>query len=695
VAWTRLVPVVVALAGCGPADRATAPPPDVHLAPWRYLGDELAEGEPGRRPLAAVGDVTRYVLAELPATRLSRHADAAESVHVEGGEAELVLECPRSLAGRPVALRAARVFSGPPLDVQHSARCPEAPGAAATVRLSGLPAADTTLNASVVPVIATAEPAPRVETRWLRLPDEAVLEVAFGMANPAKADMLPPAQFEIRAEGRDGASLALLERAVDAEPGDAHRDWFSDRIPLAPVVRRLGAEVRFVFETRVAEQDRPAFPVWGDPVILVPGPRPSEERRNVLLISLDTLRADRLGCYGAIGGNTPVLDRIASEGTLFELARAAASWTAPSHATLLTGFHGCVHGLGLNGRRELPAGIAPLPEILRKVGYTTAAFTEGGYLQPAVFQRGFGRFTAPGELLEKRPWGDVDRTVDDASRWLTEHAREPFFLFVHTYQVHDPYNAPPPYGDLQRPDDGGSVASVTPEERSRNEMARYDEEVRYADSVMGRLFATVDGLGLTRRTIVIVVADHGEAFGEHGYFRHVLSLDEEVLRVPFIWRAPGLVAAGRRIPSVVGLIDVTPTVLDLLGLPLPPLVEGQSLAAFLRDVDPPLSRTAGRVVFSERMFLESAYPVVARGQSWKATFTAAGAPPAVVMLGDRRGTRSAPASVASSLAAAAYARYEDDCRRVATSLPAGTSASQPALPDVDQQERLRALGYVE
>jgi arylsulfatase A-like enzyme len=168
---------------------------------------------------------------------------------------------------------------------------------------------------------------------------------------------------------------------------------------------------------------------------------------------------------------------------------------------LLTGFHGCVHRVGIDDRGEI-AGIVPLPEMLRQAGYATAAFTEGGYMHPTSFQRGFGTYTAPGETPAKRPWGDIDRTVGDAIDWLRHDAREPFFLFVHTYQVHAPYNAPPPYGDVLRPDDGGRLACRTIADRARVELARYDEEVRYADSMVGRLFATLDDLGVARRTIV-------------------------------------------------------------------------------------------------------------------------------------------------------------------------------------------------
>ena len=396
----RWVPLLIVLLGCGRERGVTpSPSPPGHLVPWRHLVDELEGGAPDRHPFATVGDVTRYVVSELPALEL-----AGKVISGDRANAEVVIACPPEFSGRSVGLRPTGLtVSDHPaiaaaLAISPSMWCPAGIGAPASVRFSALRSPETA--GSAITLIGTAEPAERAQTRWLRIPTGSVLEVAFGMANPANAAVLPAARFEMRAVGRDGSSVTLLRQAVDAEHVAGRREWLTKRIALGRDIESLGPEVCFVFETSVAERDRPAFPVWGDPVILVPAPPAPPERRNVVLISLDTLRADRLGCYGAIGGNTPVLDRMAGEGTLFEVAIAAAPWTTPSHATLPTGFHGCVHRLGLGGHHELPAGIAPLPELLRHAGYTTAAFTEGGYLRPAAFQRGFGLFSASNQSFD-------------------------------------------------------------------------------------------------------------------------------------------------------------------------------------------------------------------------------------------------------------------------------------------------------
>src|SRR5205823_2887457 len=150
---------------------------------------------------------------------------------------------------------------------------------------------------------------------------------------------------------------------------------------------------------------------------------------------------DQLGAYGASRPTTPVLDRLAAEGTLFETAITAAPWTLPSHLTMLSGVYGCVHGLVSDAIfQRLTPGIRPLAAILRTEGYATAAFTEDGYILPEVFQPGFDAFRYGIGAVD-----GIERTVGAARDWLRDHARMPFFLFVHTYQVHWPYQSPPPY----------------------------------------------------------------------------------------------------------------------------------------------------------------------------------------------------------------------------------------------------------
>jgi arylsulfatase A-like enzyme len=464
------------------------------------------------------------------------------------------------------------------------------------------------------------------------------------------------------------------------------------RIPMAAAVAVLKSTLRLVFETEPAGAHRPVFPVWGDPTILIPVAAMPPAKRNVILISLDTLRADRLAAYGAFPTNAPHLDRLADEGTVFLSAFAAAPWTLPSHMTMLTGVRGCVHGRGVRWD-PLGAGISPIAEILRQHNYSTAAFTEDVYLTPIAFQRGFGVFDAYTSPTTWGAKGDVERTVDRARTWLEQHADEPFFLFVHTYQVHAPYQAPPPFGDLlggRRDDD---LVSRPPEVQAWQDLVRYDEEVRYTDSVLAALFETLDRLDLTAHTIVVVTSDHGEAFGEHGHFGHTRTLDEEVIHVPFIWRAPGLIASGRRSPVVAGLADIVPTVLDLLQLPIPLVARDGSLAAFLRDVEPPLADAATRVVYSEKM-LGSTYPIVVRGHNWRAEF-GRGPLGEIFFVSGGHERRVAANSPTVQAAMAARARYETDCKRFVSLAAPAPVRPVPHVPSPDQLRALRALGYIQ
>jgi arylsulfatase A-like enzyme len=301
-----------------------------------------------------------------------------------------------------------------------------------------------------------------------------------------------------------------------------------------------------------------------------------------------------------------------------------------------------------------------------------------------VFQPGFDFYTYPG-----RSERGVERTTAEARRWLLDHARWPFFVFFHTYQVHEPYQSRPRFRRMfaRAKTSGRTIPSDD-----------YDAAVRYTDAVLASLFTTLEEAGVADRTIVIVTSDHGEAFAEHGAYGHGNAMYEQVLRVPFIWRAPGLVAAGRRVPGLVGLVDVAPTVLDLLGLPIPPVVQGTSLAAFLRSQPDAPSSAAGRVLFAENS-RRGPYTLVARSETWKAFFDPDGKT-RVYSLATDPGERNPESGAGSApAAAAARARFLEECargRKLLADDAAPTPVSVPApAEDPDREQRLRALGYVE
>jgi len=309
----------------------------------------------------------------------------------------------------------------------------------------------------------------------------------------------------------------------------------------------------------------------------------------ILLINIGTLRADHLGCYGYERNTSPNIDALAAQAMRFEWAFSQAPNTAPSQASILTGLYPATHGMRSQESR-LPDEAVTLAEALADRGYTTAAFIDGGYLSAEFgLHQGF-------ESYENSRGEGLATTGPGAMEWLREHANEPFFLMVHTYDVHAPYDPPEQFRNVfledLEPPAGGFEASterldaaasgeqpLTPEELEYAK-ALYDGEIRFVDHWVGRLMDELRSLGLEDEAIVVLVADHGEAFLEHGALLH----DEPytpTIRVPLIVRLPGREGA-RVIPQVVETIDVMPTLLDRVGAPLPPGIQGESLVPLMR-----------------------------------------------------------------------------------------------------------------
>lgn len=345
-----------------------------------------------------------------------------------------------------------------------------------------------------------------------------------------------------------------------------------------------------------------AFRVRALDSLVLPTPQPAERPRNLLLVSLDTLRADHVSAYGHPRPTTPHLDRLAARGILFENAYSHAPHTAPSHMSLFTSLYPGEHGVRNfedGGGVRLDERVPTLAQLLQRAGYRTRAVVSGGNVAASLgFDRGFARY-------DERP--SAARWVFDAAldtlRELAAHDA-PFFLFVHTYEIHDPYVAPAAFRKLfTDPDYRGSVTG-SPEELARRApggdyasrhrafwqavdrqspadlrqlVALYDAGIRVADHHLGRLLRELAALGLEEETAVVVLSDHGEEFGEHGGFIHQQVYDE-VLRVPLVLRLPGSDAPpGRRVSARVRLIDVLPTVLGYLGVPAPAHLRGESL----------------------------------------------------------------------------------------------------------------------
>jgi arylsulfatase A-like enzyme/thioredoxin-like negative regulator of GroEL len=296
--------------------------------------------------------------------------------------------------------------------------------------------------------------------------------------------------------------------------------------------------------------------------------KPPETALNVLLITLDTTRADRLGCYGYAGARTPRLDRLAGEGVRFENAFADAPITLPSHASILTGLHPFAHGVRNNGNFYLPARFETLATVLGGRGYRTAAFVSSFVLDRRYgLARGFGTYDDRTDEPENPGWNPEaerrgDRTALACNHWLDAYAAEragvPFFVWLHLYDPHEPYRPPPPFLEpfAGRP---------------------YDGEIAFADAVVGSVLDRVERLGLLDHSLVAVVADHGESLGDHGEETHSMFLYDGVIRVPMLLWRPGVLPAGKGVSSPVRTVDLAPTILDLLGGPALRAAHGRSL----------------------------------------------------------------------------------------------------------------------
>jgi|ERR1039458_2825754 arylsulfatase A-like enzyme/Flp pilus assembly protein TadD len=346
---------------------------------------------------------------------------------------------------------------------------------------------------------------------------------------------------------------------------------------------------------------------------------------NIILITLDTVRADRMGFLGSKRGLTPNLDALARQSVVFTRAYSQVPLTVPSHATILTGTYpqfNQVNDFQVPLAQELPYA----PEILRTHGYHTAAFVGAVILDPSAkfapgFDRGFDTYDAgfrarrPGESRYRTTERRGGEVVAHALAWLNQHPKGPFFMWVHLYDPHHPYDPPEPY-------------------KSKYAAAPYDGEIAYTDSAVGKFLSQLRARGLYDGAVIAVMADHGEALGEHGEDTHGVFLYDETIHVPLVIKLPGGISAGtrsagtrstekrsagKRIESRVGLVDVLPTILQAVGVPVPQEVQGESLLGMMTPTPkaaPAESSEASVATSSDRpAYAETDYPHRAYGWS--------------------------------------------------------------------------------
>lgn len=388
---------------------------------------------------------------------------------------------------------------------------------------------------------------------------------------------------------------------------------------------------------------------------------------NVLLVTLDTTRADRLGCYGYEAAETPTLDGLAAAGVRFENAYCQVPLTLPSHATILTGLTPPSTGLRVNGSGALAGDIPTLAERFQARGYRTAAFIASEVLSSRHgLDRGFGHYDDDFDRAAAQLWlpeRRADKVCDAVIAWLSEAPAEPFFVWVHFFDPHLPYDPPP----------GFAERFADP----------YDGEIAFMDAQLGRLLDWLESRGLRDQALIVAAGDHGEAFGEHGEQEHGLLLYDTTLRVPLIFAWPGKLPAGRVVTGGARLIDLAPTILDLLGFEPLPEAQGVSLRAALVGQE-----DAWRPIYSE-----TDYPLVGFGwaslrayatERWK--YIAAPRPE----LYDRENDPAEATNLAAEQPETAR-KLATELERLMTSLPQ-RQAEQVGL-DSKTLRALESLGY--
>jgi len=393
------------------------------------------------------------------------------------------------------------------------------------------------------------------------------------------------------------------------------------------------------------------------------------ERPNVVLVTIDTLRADHVGAYGAAFARTPTLDALAAQGARFETAIAATPITLPSHATLLTGAWPPRHGVRHNGIFALGPELPTLAERFDEAGYATGAVVGAVVLRARYgLGRGFDHYDdqvgtrrAGASGFLERPATDV---TDAALAWLQATGERPFFLWVHYYDPHLEHRAP---------------ASFVAQLPGRP----YDAEIAYVDHELGRLLLGLEARGRLADTLVAVTSDHGESLGEHGELNHGMTLYDAAMRVPWIMTGPG-VPAGRVVRGVVRGVDLAPTLLALAGAPALPDADGDDLTSLLADSDHASTRWA----YAESLLpqLDFGWAPLHAVRTGAELYVRAPRPELYDVTADPGQLRDL------SAASDAAARMQALDVRVAQVLGQG-GESRPVALDDDERARLQALGY--
>ncbi len=478
----------------------------------------------------------------------------------------------------------------------------EGDGSFAALRRGGDGRARLRLGDAGQPVLCV--PAPYTIRQRVRLPRDAKLRTAFGLTRKSWDKVGGGVRFIVRVHSEDGTT-DLLSEEVKRWSAEETPNWSPVMLDLSSV---SGEEVEIELATEIIGEPRPGLPdtfshaysVWVNPALIAPSPQAGP---NIVLVIVDALRPDHLGCYGYHRETSPFLDRLAASGVLFEDASSQATWTLPSVLGLLTSSYRFVRGSRAGSSTGAaaedgdaacylpPAAMeGSLQGELRRAGYTSLACVGGGFLNPALgWDSGFDWYWSP----DHEPM--LPDQVGVLKRRLSEAPDTPFFLLFHTYEVHNYFLASAhcvehfdqgylgPLTDPRRLAEADLYGS--PDDLSPDDMQYiidlYDGETRHTDRYLRFFFQWLLGQPWGENTVVVVTADHGESLGAHGAMSHGGVPYQDVVRVPLILRLPDGRWAGSRIDKPVALVDLAPTLLELAGAEVPKAFVGRSLIPLL------------------------------------------------------------------------------------------------------------------
>ncbi len=424
-------------------------------------------------------------------------------------------------------------------------------------------------------------PVPATMSYYLEVPRSAGLCFSAAAAVTGTAKKTPDASLMVRVTPVDGSAPSeLLSKSYSSA------SWHHEKLDLSAMAGKL---VKLDFMTSGSMDGRLAL---GDPALRIVPPKIQRagKAKNIIVVLIDTLRADKLTAYKKTWVKTPTFDKFVKESTLFEQCQAPSNWTKPSCATVLTGLYPDTHKARGHSSR-VASSIKLASEVLKPLGFATGAFIANGYLASEFgFNRGWNEYV---NFIRENKKTEAENVYKVTLDFIAKHKDQPFFTYVQTIDPHVPYD--PPESDLKLYDSSpyeGPVRNrntgnlleefkrqkveLNSRDRKRLE-ALYDGEVTYHDRYFGHFLDGLKKLGVLDNSILIVCADHGEEFFDHESVGHGHTLYQELLHVPLVMRAPGVVPAGRRLTVEAGLADVLPTALSAVGADIPKNLEGRDL----------------------------------------------------------------------------------------------------------------------